>query len=200
MKDILEYFVDNIGVCLVCMRKSFQISAASWLISAVTLPFGISLISGVATTAALALSALWIAHLFAYSYRNSFSPLGGNTASYDNNSFFQNLAFAAGETAVLKLSGPRDRFGRSLLGQSYLVELRNADGSRTAYRKTPADVNALVLQLQSRGYTGDLVDPAYWLSTNSCERSSARGCKDHTCDVSTQSCKGTGGMGACRCS
>lgn len=194
------YITKNVGTCLACMRQSFQLAVISWTATA-----GLSTAVGdlegrLGLLISLCLSALWLAHLVVYASRNSTAHehLAGSMHSTFA-SFVRNFVYAVSETAVVYHPGVRDRFGLPLFGRSFVVELKNRDGSRTAYRKTVDDVYALVQELSARGYVGEMINPEYWMSTDSCERSAAKDCADHKCDDTSKKCKGTGGMGACRC-
>ncbi|MGR9200152.1 hypothetical protein ACVMIX_006638 [Rhizobium leguminosarum] len=202
MKEFSRYFLDNIGSCMGCMRQSFQMATISWTATSAVLVFDHGLVGHIGILVSLGLSLLWVTHLLAFAARNSAAVDAGATAMpVPVDVFLGHLAFAAVETAVLYRPGLKDRFGSPLFGRRFLVELKNPDGSRTAYRKNPDDVDALVQELKLRGFAGEIINPEYWMSNDSCERSAAKLCSTHTCDDSSKKCKSGGavGMGACKC-
>ena len=202
MKDFLNYLLRGIGECSVCMRQAFQISFGSWALTLALVPTNLIPLVHLGFILSVGLTMLWLTHLLTYAARNV--ALTGTAAIGPAASaalFFKSVGFMAAETASFFRAVPTDRFGKPVGRRAILVELKNPDGTRTAFFKNPADIDHLVVELKSRGYIGLVTEPEYWMSTDSCERSNGSKCKDHTCDKTTESCKQTGvGMAYCKCS
>jgi hypothetical protein len=201
MKNHYAYVFRNIGRCTFCMRQSFQAAAAACLLSAGLFAFGGEIAGQLAVVVTLCLTLLWLSHLVTYASRNvSMYGTGSATLAPSINVFFESFMFMLRETTAPYRRAPTDRFGRPVDGRAILVEVKNSDGTRTAYFKNADDINALIVELKSRGFSGQALEPEYWMSTNSCERSAGNQCSSHTCDSASQSCRQVGtNMAYCRC-
>jgi len=199
MVAYLDYLWVNTGRCTICMRKAFKLAFASWLFALgafVVAGHLLGMATGIFATGA---TTLWITHLIVYSGREA---VNAQSIWEWPSTFIKRFKFIAVETAYLLRSPPKDRFGLPVAGRLILAELKNQDGTRTAFFKNQEDVKVLINELQRRGVTGEAVTFEYWMSTASCERSSTSSCRGNSCDKAGQSCSrtGTGNFDACRCS
>ncbi len=202
MERVLQYLHNNMGTCAVCIRSSFQAAVAFFVATCVLSLIDAENFGKLTLVVSVGFSALWLAHVLTYASRvSAYVSVGPNAALPSLRYFFQNLGFIIGETAVLYRTPATDRFGRPLSGRVALVELKNMDGTRTAYLKTNDDITALTIELKSRGYIGDVLSEDYWMTNNDCSRSDAKQCSSNKCDDSSQTCKLIGGnFNYCKCS
>lgn len=67
---VLAMLNSKVGRCAVCMRKSFSAALVSWLVASfLMVALGNKIATDMALSLAVALTALWLAHLTAYAVR-----------------------------------------------------------------------------------------------------------------------------------
>ena len=68
---LFAFVSSKLGYCAKCVRKAFVIAAAFWVLAIAALFCGTTAALATTLTFAIALTALWLAHIVAYSKRSS---------------------------------------------------------------------------------------------------------------------------------